>query len=108
MSAEFDDKDGYVAKWVPILMEDQEWDYGYLLTIMLKKITFMRDHFKEYGITENNDDMVAEMDEAIELLETIINDEYDYGEEIPPHQQAQNDINKVFNLIANCIQGWWD
>jgi len=54
--------------WFPIIWNDKNWDYAYLLKILEFKLTLMRDTLKKNNITTSVNRQVKQIDYALYLL----------------------------------------
>ena len=66
-----------VIKWWPILKEDQDWDYSYLLKVIEFKLNNMATFFESDGAwTEGASDMAKEMRLCAHHLNRLIEDNF--------------------------------
>lgn len=65
-----------VAKWLPILWRDEDWDHAFLWIILRHKLASMRDYHKFYGITEDRTQIALEINSCVEALDRLIDDDY--------------------------------
>lgn len=126
-----------VRLWYPILIEDEQWDYQYLYTVMEHKLKLMEDMFRgDNTYTEDILIYADEIKECRELLGRLIEDDY-MTEEAKKYYGNMNisDINKpisdkdksnieiwskeeylsmkrdkdrLFGLLNDNIGKWWD
>ena len=54
--------------WFPIIWNDKNWDYAYLLQILEFKLTLMRNTLKDNDITTSANRQVKQIDYALYLL----------------------------------------
>lgn len=59
------------------------FDFGFLYNIEYKKLAEMKNYFEKYGLAEDNDKFIKQIDLAMRLLYIINNDNelYDYVED---------------------------
>lgn len=65
-----------IKKWWPILKEDEDWDYHYLLEVMKFKLEKMADYHDKHGHFDGSDDTVRELSEAVGLISALIEDDF--------------------------------
>ena len=65
-----------IKKWWPILKEDEDWDYHYLLGVMKFKLEKMADYHDKHGHFVGSDDTVKELSEAAGLISALIEDDF--------------------------------
>ena len=68
-----------ILEWFPVIWKDRDWDHTYFYLILKHKLEMMSEYEKKYAIAEKSDEIAAKMDEAISLIEKILN--YDYEKE---------------------------
>lgn len=107
-----------VYKWIPVLMQDEDWDYFYIYTILQRKLEFTREHMLNGGYHEDNKHIASRMQTAINLIEVVktekyINDiilqrnnEYDVlNKAYKKHERAKN---LLFKFLNHNLHNWWD
>lgn len=47
--------------WLPILWSDRDWDYNYLLSILIHKLDAMSKNMREYGHLENSEEVADQI-----------------------------------------------
>lgn len=127
-----------IKLWLPILKEDQQWDYVYLYEVMKHKLELMEDLQRTVGNSVDAQKYANEMRLVIEALERLIKEDYlpseanEYYEnitveefinrkEMTDEEREQHiawfkeeEINKdkdrkfVFDYMEKNIEGWWD
>ena len=96
-----------IIEWIPILYNNFDWDYYYLLKIISFKLKLMEKHFREDGVTMSAEKHANEMKSMIEICDRLIEDNYT---EIPyeiaesKHDKDIEDFSKGFLKIRS----WWD
>lgn len=119
-------------KYRYILLEDQDWDYGYLDEIMLTKLRFMANYFKTSKIVEDAPKIYAEINLAIKLCNIVMEKETEiyykgyvnlnnYQRFLPrkikfnldpiiysTELRRQKAINCLFLLLRYKKESWWD
>jgi len=65
-----------VFKWLPIIWEDREWDYVYILRIWRHRLRFQREHLQKYGIHLNVEEDCRTLRIAEAILERLEKNEY--------------------------------
>lgn len=135
---------GNIITYAPTVWKDRDWDYIYFYDLMYFKLSRMLEHHKKYNCFTSQDDTVSELQEALDILDRLIDNEYDtieinkifdkYGlshdtlenymkshkilneshndDEITKAFETaydihKRDLDKLFKLIANNVEGWW-
>lgn len=125
-----------LIKWAPIIWKDRDWDYGFLLTIMIFKMTNLE---KEISKADRHIDTQKDMKSlriCIELLKRIQEDNY-YGKELEElykdvdwtdlnknrspewekkaailckktQRAYKEDADMLFKLFRKNFNKWWD
>jgi len=88
-----------IIAWLPLLWEDEDWDYSFLLKIMRFKIARMGECINGNEIIADHTKVYLETVKACDMLDTFL--EKTYGEKIAP-------IEETFNYIGQHVRGWWD
>jgi hypothetical protein len=65
-----------IKKWWPILKEDEDWDYHYLLEVMKFKLDKMADYHVNHGQFVGSSKVVTELSEASMLISALIDDDF--------------------------------
>lgn len=60
--------------WLPIIWQDRDWDWEYILSILQFKIIKVRDHTKECGNHVNDPKYIKEMNKAIKMIDEVISE----------------------------------
>lgn len=63
--------------YAPLLWEDRDWDYAYLLKMMRFKIQRMRSCIEKNNIIAHTEDLVVEMAQADVLLRNVVDEDPD-------------------------------
>ena len=66
----------HIAKWIPVLWKDNDWDYEYLLRIIKFKLECMREYHRNYGHTKDHNKIADEIHKCVLVLNRIIEDDY--------------------------------
>lgn len=66
-----------IAEWVKFLKDDGDYDAGYALSILRYKFKRVREHIVEHNIVADAKKIEREIKVVEELLNRVINDEYD-------------------------------
>ena len=66
----------HIAKWIPVLLDDKDWDHVFLFSIMKFKLELMEKYHLNDGNCEENGSLAGEMRVAIDLLDKLIKDDY--------------------------------
>ena len=65
-----------VIYWLPVIWKDCHWDYSFFLDIMRHKLEAMRLSATNW-MSEGNEKIVDDIQEAIVLIDRIANEEYE-------------------------------
>lgn len=65
-----------IFKWFPIIWDDRDYDYSYLLILLQKKLEFMKKTFESESKYIDNNNIILEIESVIEKLDRIIEDNY--------------------------------
>src|SRR3990167_562734 len=60
--------------WLPILWDDRDWDYNYLLRILIHKLNGMERLFREHGHLENSEEVANEIQSVVHDLSIVEGD----------------------------------
>lgn len=71
---------GRLLAWIPVLWEDEDYDYAHLLGLMKFKISRMRKHIAEHSNHANAEKDVKRMRLAELLIGRILASDYGLGE----------------------------
>lgn len=88
-----------IRAWIPLLWEDEDWDYSHILKVMRFKIARVGECIKDNEIISDNTKVYLETVRACEMIDVHL--EKTYGEEICT-------IEDIFTYISQHIRGWWD
>ena len=62
-------------EWLPFIKYDNQWDWAYMLDLLIYKLELMRTSFKYFCHHVDQDKMISQIDEAIVLGKRIYNQE---------------------------------
>ena len=65
--------------WLPILVDDQQWDNHYLHKVVHHKLSLMKDFYesdKHMAVEEHSQEVVKEINEVLEPLNRVIEEDY--------------------------------
>jgi len=104
--------------WFPVIWEDRDWDYYYILQVLKFKLEKQAKHLIEYGRHENAGRDVELMMTCVRLINKIQNEDYyeEYYDSKPMTNemmlecQAQHNKAKrlLFHILNERIDSWWD
>ncbi len=60
-----------ICVWIPILWNDRDWDYAYILDILKFKISRNRSYLEKYGIGLDKDKHIKQMKTVECLIERL-------------------------------------
>jgi hypothetical protein len=93
---------GNIIKYRKVLWNDRWFDYAYLLYMIQSKLEEDAKLYRKSGMCTTSDKAADEMERTLALLKRITEDEYN------DLNQAQKDIDKVFEYMSYKLRGWWD
>ena len=122
-----------LIKWAPTIWDDRDWDYDFFYMLMLKKLEFMENFYRNHGHCVGNEDVANQIKECCELIKILLEDDYN-KEEFDKHNQKwgrftekdkeaqeefhlciekenelrQKDREELFGIIKENIDSWWD
>jgi len=84
-------------KWIPVIWNDRDWDWLFLLKILRHKLNNDRNYYIKFGIHLRKDKQIRDMKVCVNLLDRLIADEYDdiYQKEL---EKKWGDYEGVFCL----------
>jgi hypothetical protein len=86
-----------IVDWIPILWKNWDWDYGYLLDIMVFKLERMSKFFKKDAVVADCHSISFEIQQCIYLINKFRN--YDDEAFLPYHQMYPfRDIKDYFKV----------
>jgi hypothetical protein len=110
-----------VLAWIPVLWEDEDFDYSYLLTIMAFKIRRMRERNEKIQFYEGHEKDALIMKEAEEIIERIKADKYTDNEfyrnmpkaklqklELKNYKMREKDLARLAYILTYELEKWWD
>ena len=114
-----------VLSWIPVVWRSEDWDYGYLIDVMRKKIDEMEMFFSsDYTWTLHAKDHAKEMRMCLFLIDRIQKQNYcdfeNYKKfpdgnvlsfsEAANHERYmfEQDKRMLFNIMEKKISCWWD
>lgn len=65
-----------LIRWFPIVWNDRDWDEGYLMILMQKKLEQMEKLHREHGHSENSTEIADEIKECLNSLSRVMEDDY--------------------------------
>ena len=105
-------------RWLPIIWEDEQWDYYHIFEILKHKLIFTAEHTRKYGYHINSNYDADRMMLCVRLIEKVQNEEYMEvlinddnltAEKINTAYNKQNKARKLlFNILEQNIEQWWD
>ncbi|UUV46075.1 hypothetical protein [Bacillus phage vB_BanS-Thrax1] len=95
--------------WLPVILKDEHWDYGFTYEILYRKLELKEQFFRsKYTSVADWKETANEIKEVKDALKRLIDDEYYVGEEERPEELKQRDKDIVFDGMKNNIEKWWD
>lgn len=99
-----------LIKWFRIIWADRWWDFGFLYEIINFKLKDMEYNFNKFGLSESSNKKSIKMRICIDLIDKLIEDDYfeKYEDVEQALEERKKDTEKLFSLLANNIDSWWD
>ena len=82
-----------LIRWFPMIWEDRDWDFLYMLHLLKQKLVFMSDSIERCGNHVDHMKDVRQMRACIKLIDKILNDEYGY---IEAHEKKWGALSLTF------------
>jgi len=97
-----------VLEWVPVLWNDEDFDYAHLLEIMIFKLKRMENFFNsKYAWSSDAKQQAASMRLFRVSLERIL-EEYEYDPDVRRNMELRaSDIEFAGNQFKKVVE-WWD
>jgi len=99
-----------ITSWFPLIWNDRDWDYSYLLRILNKKFDRMESYFNEYGITKTSESKARKILICKNLCKRLYEDDY----MIKSHSTKrcfkiqEYDRELLCKYIKKYLLTWWD
>ena len=104
--------------WIPVIWNDREFDYTYLLQIMEFKMRQMAVHHRTRQVVADWERTAKQLEEAAALCKRMGTDAYfdltDYRH-LEPHETNKKedemyarDMDRLFLLFKKYLRTWWD
>jgi len=65
-----------VARWLPLLWNDYDWDYYPLYKMLHQKIKFMKEHHRDHHNHTDWEEVVAQLQTVEDCLDRLLRDNY--------------------------------
>lgn len=105
-------------RWLPIIWQDEQWDYYHIFEILKYKLIFTAEHTRKYGYHTLSDYDADKMMLCVRLIEKIqneaymeelINDDELTQEKIDIATNKHNKAKRIlFKILEQNIETWWD
>lgn len=90
-----------VARWLPVIWWDADFDHAYLWRVLAHKLTRMAIYAERHGHLASSPRQAREMRVAAALCRRIEADDY-------PPGSAQRDLDYLTTLMRRKALTWWD
>ena len=97
-----------LIKWFPVIWEDRDYDYYFLLILMSRKMKNMSELHSKHGMSIDSDKYAEQLKYCSELAEKIAEGNYPVRDLEEERRLAKNDLNKLFTTMEENILNWWD
>ncbi len=65
-----------LLRWLPIIWQDEQWDYYYILEVLKHKLILTADHTRKHGYHVNSNYDADRMMLCVKLIEKVQNEDY--------------------------------
>lgn len=86
--------------WIPVLLEDRQWDHSFLLVILRKKLSLMEKFFRTKGNHVGAEKDADNIKTAICLLDRLLKDDY-MESAFVPHKKKYGESTMVWEEIPD-------
>ena len=110
-----------ILQYIPILWIDEDWDYGYILSLLRYKLDRTRKNFRKNKNHTDYEECSSQIDVVIYAIDRVLLDEYvsnmawrtasrEAFRELIIHNEAsiKKDLEIIFDGMKNYIRTWWD
>jgi hypothetical protein len=105
-------------RWLPIIWEDRDWDYVYLLRVMEAKMRWMSVCLRDHGHLLHSDRYARQLAVCAALAKRIREDNYhenlidvditSYKYWSRAERNRKNDLAYLGKMIGKYLSHWWD
>ena len=97
-----------VIRWIPVIWEDEDFDWAYLARVMEFKMRNMSNYLKNYGHHVNSDKDAKNLLICTNLLRRLIEDDPS-GVSFQTHENRMNEYQETLGkMIGKHLMTWWD
>ena len=89
-------------KWLPLIWKIRDWDYGYMLLLMLRQLQNIRKR-KEWVQYTNAEEILGHLDKCIEILERQCSEDYPYSN----IAEEQKDYKRLMSILKKHGRRFW-
>lgn len=110
-----------IYHWLPVIWNDEDWDYAYTLDALKHKLIRQRECFRNSSILVKRDKgrITGKLSICINLLNRLdVNDYYFNTGEFHPYNTTawakhsnymeDQDFTYLMNIMSKQMRGWWD
>jgi len=105
-------------RWLPIIWNDEQWDYYYIFEVLKHKLIFTAEHTRKHGYHVNSSYDADRMMLCVRLIDKIQNEDY-MSVLVDDDNLTQKKIDAAFSkqkkarqllfkLLDKHIESWWD
>lgn len=91
-----------IKLWLPILMNDEQWDNYYLHKVVYHKLSLMKDFYNSdepMSDKEHTESVVREIDSILDVLNRVIEDDYiEFPDNVEPQVCVYDDGSGNYRL----------
>ena len=97
-----------LVKWFPIIWNDREFEYSFLLKIMSHKMKLMSEMHRKDGNSLHHEEYAKQLAECARLAKRLSMEDYD-GETLDEDDKLmEQDLDLLFSNMRKNIKNWWD
>ncbi|AZU99005.1 hypothetical protein pW2_229 [Bacillus phage pW2] len=107
-----------LKNWLPIIVKDEQWDYGFFYDMLYKKLELKEEFFRSDNPSSTDAlESADQIKEVKDALKRLIDEDYitfaelQYDSKSALKKEAelkQKDKDTVFDGMKNNIERWWD
>lgn len=92
-----------IIDYAPIIFQDRDYDYEYLLTLMEFKLDRMHKFFDNSNISTEDATTAQQIKDTLDAFDKYKECEYQYD-----FDGETQFLNQFFDLIKEKIRAWWN
>ncbi len=105
-------KDRYLEKrlkdWSEVLKNDHDYDWAFLIDIIVFKLDRMKEIFDHHGHHTNDKKIARQIGQVSKLLANCAHKNYNRKRIQDDDDSRQKDLDKALSIISKNLFTWWD